>query len=135
MTDDEKKKVLIVDDEPDMRIFMSALYETSGYSPMTARNGKEGMEKVCANPPDLIVLDVMMPGEGGVTMYRQLKADAGLKDIPVLMLSGVPRKTFFHYVKMLNIRLDDPVFQPEAYVEKPPDPEEMLAISKRLLGV
>ncbi|RLC18338.1 MAG: response regulator [Deltaproteobacteria bacterium] len=123
-----EKKVVVVDDEMDMRIFISTLLETSGYLPVVARNGKEGLRKVRDIEPDLIILDVMMPGEGGVQMYRQLKTDKTLRDIPVIMLSAVEKKTFFHYLKMLNISLENAIPYPDSYIEKPPDAEELLKI-------
>ena len=83
--------------------------------------------------PDLIVLDVMMPGEGGVHLYRRLKTDKILREIPIIMISAVEEKTFLHFIKMLRIRLNDDIPQPDAYVEKPPDPEEILKIAKSLL--
>jgi len=130
----EKKKILVVDDEMDMRIFMKTLFETGGYLPTIAKNGKEGLEKAKTISPDLIVLDVMMPGEGGVYMYRELRSDENLKKIPVIMLSGVGKKSFFHYLKMLNIRIEDQVIpEPEAYLEKPPDPGELLKIARSIL--
>ncbi|MBW1888145.1 MAG: response regulator, partial [Deltaproteobacteria bacterium] len=105
----KKKKILIVDDELDMRIFISTLLETSGYSPLTTKDGNEGIRKAKEVIPDLIILDVMMPGEGGVQMYRQLKTDRNLKDIPVVMLSAVEKDTFSHYIKMLNAQIGHPI--------------------------
>jgi len=128
----KKPKVLIVDDEIDMRIFISTLFETNGYSPVATRDGKTGLQKAKELLPDLIILDVMMPGEGGVTMYQGLKTDSRLRDIPVIMLSAVAKKTFTHYVKMLNIRMDDSIPNPDAYVEKPPDAEELLRLAGQL---
>jgi CheY-like chemotaxis protein len=128
-----KKKVLIVDDEMDMRIFMSTLFETSGYKAVATRDGKDGIRKAKDILPDLIILDVMMPGEGGVQMYRQLKTDKTLKDIPVIMLSAVAKKTFIHYLKMLNIQLNNSIPYPEAYMEKPPEAEELLKITGKLI--
>ncbi len=122
------KKVLIVDDEMDMRIFISTLLETSGYKPFATRDGKEGLEKAKAVKPDLIILDVMMPGEGGVYMYRKLKTDKMLRDIPVVMLSAVAKKTFTHYLNMLNIRIEEDIPHPDSYIEKPPDADELLKI-------
>ena len=129
-----KKTVLIVEDELDMRIFISTLLETSGYKPVVTRDGKEGLAKAREESPDLIILDVMMPGEGGVHMYRQLKTDQTLRSIPVIMLSAVARKTFSHYLNMVNARLDKPITGPDAYIEKPPEAEELLQMAARLIG-
>lgn len=128
-----KKKILIVDDEMDMRIFISTLLETSGYKTVATRDGKDGIRKARDILPDLIILDVMMPGEGGVQMYRQLKTDKTLKDIPVIMLSAVAEKTFIHYLKMLNIQLNNSIPYPDAYMEKPPEAEELLKITGTLI--
>ncbi len=130
----QKKTVLIVEDELDMRIFISTLLETSGYQPIITRDGNEGMLKAKDVCPDLIILDVMMPGEGGVQMYRQLKTDQTLCEIPVIMLSAVAKKTFAHYLNMVNARLKDPIPDPDAYIEKPPEAEELINMAAALIG-
>ena len=130
----KKKTVLIVEDELDMRIFISTLLETSGYQPVMTRDGNEGMLKAKDVFPDLIILDVMMPGEGGVQMYRQLKTDDRLMNIPVILLSAVAKKTFAHYLKMLNARTDGSIPEPSAYLEKPPDAEEIIKMTERFIG-
>jgi CheY-like chemotaxis protein len=129
----KEKKILVVEDDLHMRIFISTVLETSGYNATATKDGKEGIQKAREAPPDLIILDVMMPEEGGVSMYRHLKADDKLKDIPVVMLSGVESKTFSHSLKVMNIGLEDPLPEPEAYLEKPPKAEELLKIIERLL--
>ncbi len=128
-----KKKILIVDDELDMRIFLSTLLETSGYQPVTTRDGLDGVSKARTGNPDLILLDVMMPGEGGVQMYRKLKSDPELAQIPVVMLSAVERKSFCHYLSMLNSSLPCPIPQPESYLEKPVNPDQLLFVLKSIL--
>ena len=130
----KRKTVLIVEDELDMRIFISTLFETSGYQPIITKDGTEGMLKAKDVGPDLIILDVMMPGEGGVQMYRQLKTDEFLCDIPVIMLSAVAKKTFAHYLNMVNARLKKPIPNPDAYIEKPPEAEELLKMATILIG-
>ena len=129
-----KKTVLVVEDELDMRIFISTLLETSGYQPVLTRDGTEGMLKAKDVFPDLIILDVMMPGEGGVQMYRQLKTDQTLCKIPVIMLSAVAQKTFVHYLNMVNARLKEPIPDPEAYMEKPPEAEDLIKMTASLIG-
>jgi CheY-like chemotaxis protein len=130
----KKKTVLIVEDELDMRIFISTLLETSGYQPLMTRDGNEGLRKAKDVLPDLIILDVMMPGEGGVHMFRQLKTDDTLCNIPVIMLSAVAQKTFSHYLNMVNARLKDPIPDPDAYIEKPPEAEDLLKMTASLIG-
>ena len=129
----QNKKVLIVDDEMDMRIFLSTLLETSGYKVIIAVNGEEGMEKARKHKPAAIILDVLMPKSGGIQMYRQIRTDESLKTTPVIMISAIAKKTFFHSMNMLNSYRGETVPQPEAYIEKPPESDELLEILARIL--
>ncbi|MBT3185852.1 MAG: response regulator, partial [Nitrospina sp.] len=113
------KKVLIVDDELDMRTFVSTLLETSGFKPLTAVDGKEGMVVARREKPAVVLLDVMMPNESGIGMYRELKNDPDLKDIPVIMVSALSKKTFFHSQKVLDEYKGEKIPEPSAYIEKP----------------
>jgi len=128
-----QKHILIVDDEPHMRVFMATLFETSGYIPVLAKNGKEGIEKAREGVPDLIILDVMMPGGGGLQMYRQLKADNALSKVPVIMLSAVDGTTFSHSLKMFDATEKGTLPEPDAYVEKLPEAEALLQIAESFL--
>lgn len=120
------KRVLVVDDELDMRTFLTTLLETSGYKPLSAVDGKEGMEVAREKKPSVIILDVMMPNESGISMYRELKNDPELKDIPVVMLSALSKKTFFHSQKVLDEYKGEKIPEPADYIEKPPEPEDIL---------
>ena len=91
------KKILVVDDELDMRTYVTTLLETSGYRPISAKDGIEGLELARKNRPALIILDVMMPKDSGINMYREIRKDPTLKEIPVIMLSGLSRKTFLPF--------------------------------------
>jgi CheY-like chemotaxis protein len=130
----KKQKILIIDDELDMRTFLSTLFETSGYKPLVAADGVEGLQKGREAKPEIIILDVMMPKEGGVQLYRDLKSDPATKDIPVIMLSGIAKKTFFHSQSVLNQYTGKSLPEPEAYIEKPPEPDELLAITEKILA-
>lgn len=121
------KQILVVDDELDMRIFLSTVLKTGGYQPVTCSNGRDGIQKARSIKPDLILLDVMMPGEGGVTMYRELKTDPDVADIPVIMITAVGQDSFSHYLNMLNAGLPHSVAPPVNYLEKPVDPNSLLA--------
>jgi len=127
-------KVLVVDDEMSLRLFIAAVFESAGYVTATARNGAEGVQKAREMRPDLISLDLMMPGQGGLKMYRELKADPSLAAIPVMVVSAVSGKTFGHAARALSVGLEIELPPPDAYVEKPPSPETILAEARRLLG-
>lgn len=133
--DSPRGSILIVDDAMDMRVFISALFKTNGYSTETCRDGSAGLEKAREITPDLIVLDVMMPGTGGALMYKSLKTDCQLQHIPVIMLSAVGQRSFKHYLKMLNIKLAEPLPDPDAYLEKPPDAQHLLDTAVRLMAL
>ena len=127
--------VLIVDDAMDMRVFISAVFKTNGFTTVTCRDGSAGIAEARRIHPDLIVLDVMMPGTGGALMYKELKTDHRLKTIPVIMLSAVGKQSFRHYLKMLNVKLEHPLPDPECYLEKPPDAGQLLDTASRLMAV
>lgn len=120
------KKILVVDDELHMRTFITTLLETSGFKPLSAEDGVQGLEITRQHKPSAIILDVMMPKESGIEMYRELKKDPALKDIPVIMLSAISKKTFFHSQTVLDRYEGETIPEPAAYIEKPPEPEELL---------
>jgi len=128
------RKILVVDDESDMRIFISTVVETMGIEPITAKNGPEALEKARADLPALVILDVMMPGiEDGLQTYRQFKREEKLCRIPIIMLSAIAKKTFFHSIRMLIPQDGTPLPEPEAYMEKPPDADELSRLIKSFL--
>lgn len=129
--------VLVVDDDLSFRFFLKALFETDGHEAVAARNGAEGLETARKRRPDLVVLDVMMPGGGGLPMYRAMQADPALRSVPVIMLSGVGGATFAHGLSMCQAADGDgntEVNEPFAYVEKPPRPERLLELAHRALN-
>ncbi len=128
------KRVLVVDDEMDLRTFISTLLESNGFKAVVAENGEQGMVKVREKKPALITLDVMMPKESGIKMYRDIKTNPEFADIPVLIISGLAKKTFLHSQKVLDKFKNQVVPEPEGYIEKPPEPEELLNEVTRILG-
>ncbi|HBD08073.1 MAG TPA: response regulator [Syntrophobacteraceae bacterium] len=128
------KKILVVDDEQHMRIFMTTLLETSGFKPISAEDGKQGLELARQKKPDAIILDVMMPKESGFEMYRELKRDADLKNIPVIIVSGLARKTFLHSHRLLDMHQGEAIPEPAGYIEKPPEADELLDTLQKVLA-
>jgi len=127
------KKILIIDDEPDMVTFLCALLEDHGYVTITAADGEEGMTKIKSEKPDLISLDLLMPNKTGIKMFRELRKDEEIKDIPVVMVTGfgkddVPSMDFKEWIQKRSIK------PPEAYIEKPVNKEILLAAIKKAIG-
>ena len=130
----ENPKILVVDDESDMQIYLSTVVETMGFEPIVAGNGPEGLEKAREFRPALVILDVMMPKiEDGLGTYQQFKEDEGLGSTPIIMLSAIARKTFFHSIRLLRPLSGRQLPGPEAYMEKPPDAAELNRLITMLL--
>jgi two-component system alkaline phosphatase synthesis response regulator PhoP len=127
----EKKRVLVVDDEPDMTLVIKKRLEKEGFLTEVAYNGNEAIAKVKANPPDAIVLDVMMPEMDGYAVCDALKNDAKYENIPILMLTAVAD----HVGSTRYSHYDGKSMEADDYVPKGPDSaEEIVDGVKRLLA-
>ena len=111
------KKVLVVDDDPDVRLFSVTVLEENGYTPLEADNGETGLKMIKEKKPDLVILDVLMPRQSGVRLYRELKTSKSLKDVRVIILSGIAKKTFLRSQKALTEFGGAEVPEPEIYLE------------------
>ncbi len=128
------KKVLVVDDDPDVRLFSVTVLEENGYTPLEAANGEEGLKMIKQEKPDLILLDVLMPRQSGIRLYRELKTDRSFKDIPIIILSGIAKKTFLRSQKALTEFGGKEVPEPKVYLEKPVEPEILAGEIKKILA-
>jgi two-component system alkaline phosphatase synthesis response regulator PhoP len=125
----EKKRVLVVDDEPDFAAIVQTNLEKEGFQVEVAYSGDEGLEKIYASPPDAIVLDIMMPGKDGYQVCKELKADDKYADIPVILLTAVASHvttTRYSHADGMSTEADD-------YIAKPASAEEITESIKRLL--
>jgi len=127
-----KAKILIADDDPDIRESLQAILETQQYTVVTAVDKADGMEKIQAEKPDLSILDVMMSTwEDGFQMSRELKNDPQFKDMPIIMLTGIKKETGIDFKGSAG----DPTWCPvDAYLEKPVEPEKLLTEVAKLLA-
>ena len=126
----EKKRILVVDDEPDFCSIVQGQLEKEGFEVELAYNGVEGLEKTHANPPDAIVLDVMMPEMDGYEMCKELKADQEYTDIPVLLLTAVAENVpTTHYTTRMGMEIEA-----EDYIDKPVEPSELVKRIEVLLS-
>jgi CheY-like chemotaxis protein len=119
-------KVLIVDDEPDMRVFLCNLLGGCGYATIPAEDREDGLHKAKRERPALIILDVMMPNKDGLQLYRDLKEDRRLKNIPVIMVSSIGRKTFLQYQRSYCTLPEVDSITQVAYLKKPLNAEELI---------
>lgn len=83
------KKILIVEDDPIVASYLSDLFKDNGYTTVAARDGETGMELARSERPDLITLDIDLPRSSGTIFYATMRRDSELRDIPVVVVSGV----------------------------------------------
>ena len=112
------KKILIIDDETDTLTYLGTLLRKNGYDVIEAADGVEGLKKVMDECPDLVCLDLLMPEKTGIKMYREMRKDEKLKQVPVIMVTGfmVPKLGRMDFKKFIHERS---IPAPEGYVEKP----------------
>jgi two-component system alkaline phosphatase synthesis response regulator PhoP len=125
----EKKRILVVDDEPDFCAIVQGQLEKEGFAVELAYDGVQGLEKVQANPPDAIVLDVMMPEMDGYEMCNKLKSDEKYVDIPIILLTAVAS----HVTSTRYSHRDGMSTEADDYIAKPASAEEIAESIKRLL--
>jgi CheY-like chemotaxis protein len=116
-----KKNILVVDDEPDVRDFLSDLLVDQGYSVREAVDGVQALEMAKQEKPDLILLDLMMPRETGTDFYRRIHQKKEFAGIPVIVISGLPGRH-------LAVSKSVPVF------DKPIDEKGLLEEVKKAIG-
>lgn len=128
-----KRKILTVDDEHQAREIIATMLEENGYTPLMAKNGKEALKIIKEESPDLIVLDVLMPEKSGIKLYREIKTSETLNKIPVVICSGIARRTFLRTHIAPSQRGKNKIAEPEGYMEKPVRPDALAKIIKNLL--
>jgi two-component system alkaline phosphatase synthesis response regulator PhoP len=123
-------KILLVDDDPDFCEATKTILESKSFEVTVAYDGVEGWEKVKADKPDLIVLDVMMPKKDGYEMCKELKADSQYAGIPVLLLTAVAEKvSTTRYTTLMGMETEA-----DDYIDKPVEPGELVKRIEALLG-
>ena len=126
------KKILVVDDDPDLITYISTLLADNGYEVLTAKDGNEGLEKVRNENPDAVTLDLLMPEKTGMKMFRELRKDEALKNTPVIMVTGISDE-YHAFAEFKNFLAKMKMPGPEAYLEKPINKEEFLAAVQKVL--
>ncbi|MFC2103515.1 response regulator [Bacteroidota bacterium] len=125
------KKILIIDDEPDVVTYLSAVLEANGYKSFATGDITTAMEQVKEIHPDLISLDIVMPGETGISFYTRLRKDKEFKTTPVIIISGIVELEKFDFHTYSK---DDSIPPPECYMEKPISVDLYIQKIKELVG-
>jgi two-component system alkaline phosphatase synthesis response regulator PhoP len=126
-----KKRILVVDDEPDFAALVQGNLEKEGFDVVVAYDGVEGLAKVAEDRPDAIVLDVMMPEKDGYKMCAELKADSRYCDIPVILLTAVAS----HVTSTRYTHRDGMATEADDYIAKPASAEDITKSIKNLLNI
>lgn len=126
----EKKRVLIIDDDPDIVDMCRLALEKADFEVHAAYDGRQGLEKAREVMPDAIILDVMMPEKDGFKACEELRQDPKIADIPVLMLTSVGQ----HFSDTSYSRSGGLTLDFEDYIEKPVDPDELINRIKKLIS-
>lgn len=128
----DNEKILVVDDDPDIRTVLSALLESKGYQVVTASDGKEGLDTLKAEKPDLMILDLLMSEMDGFAVMKKLKDPRWAKysNIPIMVLTSVREDASRRRYELetgVTMDVDD-------YLEKPINPPVVLERVERLLN-
>ncbi len=137
-------KILIIDDDPDILTYVAEILQDNSYETATAADGAAGLARVREARPDLVILDLMMPKKSGIRFLNEIRQDADLRDVPILVLSGATGVTG---VDMRQYLRDQPFrdrkekalgvspdIAPDAYLDKPVDPGVLLETVRKLVG-
>lgn len=127
------KKIMIIDDEPDIKIYLMAALEDEGYATCTMDESDPLVETIGNEKPDLIILDIMMPERSGMSIYKELRTAESLSDIPVVLITGMtPEKDFVEkgYEELVG---DVSISPPDGFIEKPVQLLKLIELVDNLL--
>ena len=124
-----KKRVVIIDDEPDVLDYLSTALTNSGFEVFSASNSLEGLKMIKEHRPDLVCLDILMPGKTGISIFKEIKLDDEFKNIPVLIISGLNKDELFNEKEYKELE------PPEGYIEKPIDLDNFIEETRRITRV
>jgi len=120
-----KARILLVEDDPKIRDIMKWILEKSGYEVAVACDGPEGVSAAIASPPDVLLLDVMMPGLSGFDVCRELKAKETTRGVPIVFVSARSGERSWEAARALGA---------DGYLEKPFRSETLIAVVKEILA-
>ena len=127
-----KNKILIIDDEPDVIMYLRTFLKDHGYTVYCAEDVKSALQTIKEERPDLICLDIMMPEKSGVSFYDYIRKDKELCDIPVIIISGLNEESMENVIQSTETDAGHSRFC--RFVSKPVDMKQLLSFIKEYLG-
>jgi CheY-like chemotaxis protein len=124
----KSKRIVIVDDEEDVVTYLAALLDDNGYEVRTATDGREGFKLIRETRPDLVCLDILMPGETGLSLFLKIRSDPALSRLPVIIISGMNYQAAVEKNEVAGVP------PPEMYIEKPVKPGPFLDAVRSVIG-
>jgi len=126
-----KRTAVVIDDEVDITNYLTSILETNDFEVRAANEARSGEVLIRESPPDIVLIDLMMPGRSGVQLFGKLRGDETTKGIPIVMVTGIGSQTGMDWgttVDQLKAR------RPEGFVEKPIDPERLMKVVEAVLA-
>ncbi len=126
-------KIMVIDDEPDIRTYLMAILEDNGYETCSIEESEPVSKAVLEMKPDLIILDIMMPGRSGLSIYKELRANDAVKNVPVALFSAMSPGNEFTEEDIKKLAIDNRISFPEGFIEKPIKVPALLSIVEKIL--
>ena len=124
------RRILVVEDEEDVSRYLTAALEDEGYEVVTALDAAGGLKAIGQQRPDLVCLDIVMPGPTGLSLYREIRENADLAGMPIVVVSGLNPAD-----AQSTLGFGETLPPPDAYIEKPVDIQELINAVGRLTDV
>jgi CheY-like chemotaxis protein len=127
-----KQKILIIDDEPDLLMYLKTFLEDQGYEVSCAEDVQSALQMLPREKPDLVCLDIMMPIKSGISFYEHLRQEGLSQGIPVIIISGLNEETLKRSVQKLEA--EGTIRKPYQFLNKPVDLELLLSVIREALS-
>ncbi len=126
-----KKTAVVIDDEVDLTTYISTILEENSFEVRTANEAATGESLIRESPPDIILIDLMMPGRSGVQLFARLRGDAATRGIPLVMVTGIKEQMGIDWGDIADQMKSR---KPDGFIEKPVDPEKLMRVVNAVLA-
>ena len=127
------KNIMIIDDEEDIRTYLSAVLEDSGFQTCLPEEEDNVVEALQRHQPDLVLLDIMMPRRSGISIFKDLRTTPGIDTIPVALMSGIERAARFFNDEFKTLVEEMDLKPPDGFIEKPLQIKQLIEVIENIL--